>query len=66
VGVLIGAPLALALSRLLRGLIFGISPLDPLSFASVPAVLIAVAAAASWIPARRASRAEPMAVLRND
>jgi predicted permease len=66
VGVLIGAPLALALSRLLRGLIFGISPLDPLSFASVPAVLIAVAAAASWIPARRASRAEPISVLRSD
>jgi putative ABC transport system permease protein len=63
-GLIIGAPIAFALSGLLRGLVFGVSPLDPLSFALVPTMLLGVAAAASWIPARRAARTDPMAVLR--
>jgi putative ABC transport system permease protein len=50
--------------RLLRGFVYGVAPTDPLTFVAVPAVLLAVAAAAAWLPARRASRVDPMVVLR--
>ena len=65
VGVALGIPAALAASRLMRGLVFGIAPTDPLSFAAVPLLLLAVAAAASWVPARRAALADPAEVLRS-
>jgi ABC-type antimicrobial peptide transport system permease subunit len=65
-GVAIGVPLALALSRFLRGFVYGVSPSDPLSFGVVLGTLVAVAALASWVPARRASRADPMEVLRQE
>lgn len=64
IGVALGIPAALAASRLMRGLIFGIAPTDPVSFAAVPLLMLAVAAAASWVPARRAAKADPAAVLR--
>jgi ABC-type antimicrobial peptide transport system permease subunit len=51
---------ALALSRLLRGLLFGVGPTDPASFAAAPIILLAVAALASYFPARRAARVDPM------
>lgn len=65
-GVVVGVPVALALSRTLRGVAFGVPAADPLSFLAVPIVLVGVAAVASWFPARRASRADPMAVLREE
>lgn len=63
-GVLIGVPAALGVSRLIGSLLHGTSPLDPTVFAGIPAVLIAVALAASYIPARRAARVDLIQALR--
>lgn len=65
-GVAIGLTLAALASRGLQSLLFGISPLDPASFAAVAAMLIVVAAAASWLPAWRASRVDPSITLRSE
>jgi ABC-type lipoprotein release transport system permease subunit len=64
VGVVIGAVAALALTRLLTGMLYGITAKDPWSFGIVAMVLALVALLASWIPARRASRVDPMRILR--
>ena len=63
VGGAIGLLLSLAASRLVRGVLYGSNALDPLTFVAVPLVLLAVAAAAIWIPARRASAVEPVRAL---
>jgi ABC-type antimicrobial peptide transport system permease subunit len=63
-GAAIGIAAALALSRVLRTLLFGVTPWDPVSFAVVTAFLVAVAAAACWLPARSAMRIEPAVALR--
>ncbi len=65
-GALLGMLGALALTRLLATLLYGTSPSDPLVFASAPAVLMAVAALACWIPARHAARIDPVTALRQD
>jgi putative ABC transport system permease protein len=57
---------ALALTRLLQGLLFGVRPHDPATFAAVAGVLGAVALLASWIPARRAARIDPARALRTE
>ncbi len=64
-GVAIGTVLALASARVLRGLLFHVSASDPATFVAVGAALIAVATLASYIPARRATRVDPMVALRN-
>ncbi|HLY17190.1 MAG TPA: ABC transporter permease, partial [Bryobacteraceae bacterium] len=64
VGIGAGIASAFAFSRALSGLVYGVSLNDPLVFAGVPAVLIAVAAAASYFPARRATRIDPIIALR--
>jgi predicted permease len=64
IGVLIGIPISVGLSSVMRGLVFGVTPTDPTSFVLGALVLLAVAVVASWVPARRASRVEPMEVLR--
>jgi ABC-type antimicrobial peptide transport system permease subunit len=64
VGVAIGLGSAVALMRLMKSLLFGISPLDPLTYAAVPVVLVAAAVLASYLPARRASAVDPMEALR--
>jgi putative ABC transport system permease protein len=64
VGTVLGLGLALALTRVVRTLLYQVSPTDPLTFASVPALLVAVAGLASWLPARRATRVDPMVALR--
>jgi putative ABC transport system permease protein len=56
----------LAIAPALRGLLFGVRPLDPVTFASAPALLVLVAATASALAARRALRIEPMTVLRSE
>jgi len=65
---LIGAGLGLAasfvLTRLMTGLLFGVKPSDPLTFVLVTAALLAVALAACWIPAHRATRVDPVVALR--
>jgi ABC-type antimicrobial peptide transport system permease subunit len=64
VGVGIGLPAAAALVRLMKSLLFGISPLDPLAFAIAPAVLVFAAVLASLLPARRAARVDPVEALK--
>ncbi len=64
IGVAIGLAGALALTRLMKSLLFGISPLDPLTYASVPVVLMGAAVLASYLPARRASTVDPAEALR--
>jgi ABC-type lipoprotein release transport system permease subunit len=53
-----------SLTRLIKSLIFEISPLDPLTYAAVPVVLAAAAALASYIPARRAAAVDPVETLK--
>ena len=65
IGVALGIPVALAATRLMRGLVFGVAPADPVSFTVVPIMLLVVAAAASWVPARRAANADPAEILRS-
>jgi putative ABC transport system permease protein len=65
-GVVIGLGTSLALTRFVRGLLFGISPTDPLTFISVSIALTAVAVAACCIPARRAMTVDPMIALRHN
>jgi putative ABC transport system permease protein len=65
-GILIGVPAALLSTRALEGILFGTSPTDPLVFALVTMTLAAVALVASWLPARRAARVDPLMVLRSE
>jgi len=64
VGVVLGLSAAAILSRAMRSLLFGISPLDPLTFAAVPLMLGAAAVLASYVPARRAAAVDPVEALR--
>jgi predicted permease len=64
VGVAIGLVLSLALTRLVSGFLHGVSPFDPLTYAAVPAFLAGVGLVASGLPARRATRVDPIVALR--
>jgi putative ABC transport system permease protein len=66
VGLAIGLPLAIGLSQLLRGALYGVSATDPLTLVGIPLLLSAVALLASWMPARRATRVDPAMALRAD
>jgi predicted permease len=65
-GVAIGVALALALTRLLSSVLFGVTPLDPATFVLMAVFLVAVGLAACAIPARRASRTDPMLAMRGE
>jgi len=65
-GVAIGVAASLAAARLLRGLIFGVSESDPMTLVAVAALLVVVTVAASFVPAWRATRVDPMEALRDD
>jgi predicted permease len=64
VGTAVGLGAAAGLMRLMRTLLFGISPLDPVTFTAVPVVLVAAAALASYLPARRTAAVNPVEALR--
>jgi predicted permease len=64
IGILCGTATALGLMRLMGSLLFGVKPIDPLTYAAVALALAAAAAMASYIPARRAMRVDPIVALR--
>ena len=65
-GVLIGLLGSLAFTRMMRGLLFGVSPRDPLTFVAIPVLLVLVALLASYIPAQRATRVDPTVSLHSE
>jgi putative ABC transport system permease protein len=65
-GVVAGLATGAALTKLIVGLLYGVSRWDSLSFFGAPALLIAVAALAIWIPSRRAMRVDPIVALREE
>jgi macrolide transport system ATP-binding/permease protein len=65
-GLAIGLPVALATSKLVESFLFGMKPDDPVAIAVAVAVLVAAAVIAGWVPARRASRIDPMVAVRHE
>lgn len=64
VGLALGFPMAMGLSRFLRGMLFGVGPGDPMTLAAAGAILLAAALLAASVPARRATRVDPIVALR--
>jgi putative ABC transport system permease protein len=65
-GAVLGLVLSVLLSRLLSQLLFGIDAFDPLTFVAVPLVMVVTGLLAAWVPARRASRVNPVSALRSE
>jgi putative ABC transport system permease protein len=65
-GILIGVVAAAMVTRVMTSMLVSVSPTDPWTFASIVLLLVPIAIAASWIPARRAARLDPMVALRED
>jgi putative ABC transport system permease protein len=65
-GLLIGTCSALAVTRVLESQLFGVTPTDPLTFTVIALLLTSVALLACWIPARRATKVDPMIALRSE
>lgn len=65
VGIALGTGVALALTRVMSALLFGVSPMDPVTYIAVAASLASIALLATYLPARRASRTDPIIALRS-
>ncbi|HEU5179794.1 MAG TPA: FtsX-like permease family protein, partial [Candidatus Polarisedimenticolia bacterium] len=65
-GIAIGLAASAYLTRLVSGLVTGVNAIDPVTFVGVSLVLAAVAVIASWVPARRAARVDPLIALRSE
>jgi ABC-type antimicrobial peptide transport system permease subunit len=65
-GIAVGLGMAFGLTRLMTAMLFGVDPVDPLTFSLVPAGLLIVVLLASYVPARRAARVDPMNALRQE
>jgi putative ABC transport system permease protein len=65
-GLVSGVVAALGATRLLRSLLYGVEPADPATFAAIVLVLGSAAAAAIWLPARRATRVDPVEAIRTE
>jgi ABC-type lipoprotein release transport system permease subunit len=63
IGAAIGLVAAASLSRLMNSLLFGIAPMDPVTYGAVPVVLLAASLLASYLPARRAAAVDPVETL---
>jgi predicted permease len=66
IGIVIGTAIALAAGRLIKNMLFGLAPDDPVTLSSAALLILAVAVFAGWLPARRASRVSPMTALRHE
>jgi ABC-type antimicrobial peptide transport system permease subunit len=66
VGIAIGVALSLAVTRFITGMLYGLKPHDPITVLIAFALMFCVALLAGWIPARRASRVDPMVALRQE
>jgi macrolide transport system ATP-binding/permease protein len=66
IGIVLGVLLAALAGRVLRGAIFGLGPLDPVTFVGVPLLLLTISVLACWFPSRHAARVDPMEALRHE
>jgi putative ABC transport system permease protein len=66
VGLIIGIAIGIAVTRVLSDMLYGVGARDPLTFVGVPVLLLLVAFLACYIPARRATRIDPLTALRNE
>jgi predicted permease len=66
IGVLLGSALAVVATRAIQHWLYGVTPLEPISYVTASAVLISAVALASWLPARRALRVDPLVALRQE
>jgi putative ABC transport system permease protein len=65
-GLALGLAAAYALTRYMQSMLFGVKPADPVTFAAIALLVIVVAIAACWIPARRATKVDPIVALRSE
>lgn len=66
VGIVLGVGGAAAIARVFQSVLFGVSPYDPIAFLAAPALMLAIAAAAAFVPTRQAMRVDPISVLRSE
>jgi putative ABC transport system permease protein len=65
-GMIVGLAGAFAVTRVMASMLVGVNPTDPATFAAIVALFAAIAMMASWIPARRAARLDPMSAIREE